>query len=168
MTLPSTVEVLQWRCGMQTPTITQPTKPSTTATTSTIGSMMTPPQLRRPQKTLSRVSKMNSVDPVVKTRAPGSGSAAGACKCVRWDMSGSADMHNHLYDSSLSLLPFHLTNFFSPSNFYTPETEQVFIDSCSGPMVTRLGWSCHGISCLLDVLAHVSFFFVWFRTVTCN
>lgn len=157
MTLPSTVEVLQWRCGIHTPTITQPTKPSTTATTSTIGSMMTPPQPRCPRETLSRVWKINWVNPVVKILAPRSRSATGACECERWNMSGSADMHNHLYDSSLSLLPFHLSHFFSPSNFYTPETEQVFIGSLSGPMVTCLGWSCRGISCLLDVFAHVFF-----------
>lgn len=121
MTLPSTVEVLQWRCGMHTPTITQAMKPSTTATTSTIGSMMPAPQPRRPQRTLSRVCEGNSVNPVLgKIRAPASGSAAGACECVRWDASGSADMRNHLYDSSLSLLPFHLTHFFFPSNFFTP------------------------------------------------
>lgn len=45
---------------------------------------------------------------------------------MRWDVSGSTHMYYGLYDSSLSLLPFHFTLFF-PSHFYTPETEQVFI-----------------------------------------
>lgn len=68
-------------------------------------------------------------------------------------------MHNHLYDFSLSLLPFHHTHFFSFQFFYTPETEQVVINSLPGPMVTSLCWSCRRISCLLAVFAHVFFFY---------
>lgn len=117
MTLPSTVEVLQWRCGMHTPTITQPMKPSTTATTSTIGSMINPPQPRCPQRTLSRVwkikfSKSCRENPSAWFRV------SSWCDCLRWNASGSADRHNHLYDSSLSLLPFHLTLFSLP--IFTP------------------------------------------------
>lgn len=168
MTLPSTVEVLQWRCGMHTPTITQPRKPSNTATTSTIGSMMSPPQPRRPEKTLSRVCKIISVNPAVKVRLPAPRSAVGVCKSVRWDVSGSADMPNHLYDSSLSPLPFHFTHFF-PLPIFTPlklnrclsahPQVQWSPASVDHAAASRVYWTCWPT---------FFFFFFKFQTVTCN
>lgn len=55
MTVPSMVDVFQWRLGRHTPNITHPRNPRTNATTSTIGSM-TPTRANRRARVYPGVS----------------------------------------------------------------------------------------------------------------
>lgn len=146
MTFPSTVDVLQWRFGRHTPTITQPINPSSTATTSTIGSM-TP---RRPSSQATVNPDLSLFQSGDKNQIMWFGSDSSVVSGLpQRDVPCSTDTHNDLY-LSLSLRPLSPHTF-----FYTPETEQVFIGSFSGSNGHLSLLMTRGVFCLLDVLAHV-------------